>query len=242
MAGKTEEGGRAGRGFGAVVFGLVFPSVLTFGYFVALGGQPRALVQAFYAAGKLVQFGLPLAFTLATAGRLPRPSWPGWRGALAGLAFGLAVLVGALALHRGVLVPRGLYGAAAEAVRAKVTSFGLTTAARFAGAGVFYSVVHSAAEEYYWRWFVFGALRRVGGPALAIAGSSLGFMAHHVIILATFLGWASPWTYAGSAAVAVGGAYWAWLYQRSGSLLGPWLGHLLVDAAIFKVGFDLAGF
>ena len=29
---------------------------------------------------------------------------------------------------------------------------------------------------------------------------------------------------------------WAWLYHRSGSLLGPWLGHALVDAAIF-VGY-----
>jgi hypothetical protein len=30
-----------------------------------------------------------------------------------------------------------------------------------------------------------------------------------------------------------------WLYRRSGSLLGPWLGHLLVDALIFTVGWDL---
>jgi hypothetical protein len=39
--------------------------------------------------------------------------------------------------------------------------------------------------------------------------------------------------------VAAGGAFWAWLYQRSGSLVGPWLGHLLADAAIFTVGWQL---
>jgi uncharacterized protein len=241
MAETSEERSQSGR-WAALAFGLGFPSVLTFGYFVALTGQPRGLVQAFYGAGKLLQFGFPLAWALLSASRLPRPAWPGRRGALAGLCFGLVVLAGALALHRGLLLPRGLYGAAAEAVRAKVTSLGMDSAIRFAAAGVFYSVVHSAAEEYYWRWFVFGELRRACGPGRAILGSSLGFMAHHVIILATFLGWASPWTYAASAAVAVGGAFWAWLYQRTGSLLGPWLGHLLVDAAIFTAGFDLAGF
>jgi hypothetical protein len=29
------------------------------------------------------------------------------------------------------------------------------------------------------------------------------------------------------------------LYRRSGSLYGPWLSHLLVDAAIFWIGYDL---
>ena len=71
------------------------------------------------------------------------------------------------------------------------------------------------------------------------SGSSVGFAAHHVILLAVFFGWISPWTWVLSVAVAGGGAFWAWLYERSGSLLGPWLGHLLVDAAIFSVGWDL---
>jgi membrane protease YdiL (CAAX protease family) len=39
--------------------------------------------------------------------------------------------------------------------------------------------------------------------------------------------------------VAAGGAVWAWVYERSGSLLGPWLSHLLIDAAVFLVGWDL---
>ena len=43
------------------------------------------------------------------------------------------------------------------------------------------------------------------------------------------------------AAVAVGGAFWAWLYQRSGSLAGPWLSHLVADAGIFFVGYQLIG-
>ena len=64
-------------------------------------------------------------------------------------------------------------------------------------------------------------------------------MAHHVLVLATFFGWSSPATYVFSLAIAIGGAYWAWLYARSGSLYGPWLSHLLVDAGIFLIGYDL---
>ena len=42
-----------------------------------------------------------------------------------------------------------------------------------------------------------------------------------------------------SLAIAVGGAVWCWLYERTGSLLGPWLSHLIIDAAIFVVAWDL---
>ena len=31
----------------------------------------------------------------------------------------------------------------------------------------------------------------------------------------------------------------AWLYERGGSVWSPWLSHLLVDAAIFVIGWDL---
>ena len=75
--------------------------------------------------------------------------------------------------------------------------------------------------------------------AAAVVLSSLAFTAHHVILLAVFFGgWSWP-TIFFSLCVAVGGAAWAWIYHRSGSLLGPWLSHLLIDAGIFIVGFDL---
>jgi len=37
----------------------------------------------------------------------------------------------------------------------------------------------------------------------------------------------------------VGGTVWAWAYHRSGSLVGPWLSHAAIDAAIFLVGYDM---
>jgi hypothetical protein len=228
----------------AILFAAVFPTALTLAYFVALADRPRAVVQAVYAIGKVLQFGFPLAWWRWSTGSLPRPSWPSRRGAGAGLVFGLLTFAAAVALALLVLRPAGIFdGGAGDAVRAKVAAFGVSTPARFVALGVFYSVLHAAAEEYYWRWFVFGALlrARAGAPsgALAVLGSSAGFMAHHVVILGVFFGWRTPWTYALALAVGAGGAFWAWLYRRSGSLLGPWLGHLLVDAAIFTVGYGL---
>jgi membrane protease YdiL (CAAX protease family) len=220
---------------------MAFPTALTLAYFVLLAGRQPALVQAVYTAGKAIQFGFPLAWTAWSTGRFPWPSRPGRRGAGIGLAFGVAVLAGALALHGAVLRPAGVVdGGVAAAVQAKVAAFGVTSPARFLALGAFYSLLHSAAEEYYWRWFVFGELRRALGASTALTASSLAFAAHHLIILGTFFGWTSPWTTALTLAVAVGGAFWAWLYHRSGSLLGPWLAHALVDAAIFAVGYRVA--
>jgi membrane protease YdiL (CAAX protease family) len=36
----------------------------------------------------------------------------------------------------------------------------------------------------------------------------------------------------------MGGVIWAWLYHQSGSVWSAWLSHLIVDAALFVVGYD----
>ena len=82
-------------------------------------------------------------------------------------------------------------------------------------------------------------LRTLTTLGWAIFISSVGFMAHHVLVLGLYFGWFSPATVVFSLATAVGGAFWAWLYARSGSLYAPWLSHLLIDAGIFWVGYDL---
>jgi membrane protease YdiL (CAAX protease family) len=100
-------------------------------------------------------------------------------------------------------------------------------------------VFHSLFEEYYWRWFVFRQLRRLAPLWPAVVISALGFMAHHVIVLHEILK-SAPWlAWLLSLAVAAGGGFWAWLYERSGSIFGPWLSHLLIDAGIFWIGYDL---
>jgi uncharacterized protein len=42
-----------------------------------------------------------------------------------------------------------------------------------------------------------------------------------------------------SACVAIGGAAWAIMYQRYGSLYPGWIGHALVDAALMVAAFTM---
>ena len=94
-------------------------------------------------------------------------------------------------------------------------------------------------EEYYFRWFVFGQLRNLTGFLPAMIVSGLAFMAHHVIVLRHYFNGLSPWTVLLSCAIAVGGLIWAFQYERSKSLTGPWLSHAIVDAGIFAIGYHL---
>ena len=122
----------------------------------------------------------------------------------------------------------------------KLEGFGLATPAGFVLLTVFLALIHSLLEEYYWRWFVFGWLRRLLPLLPALLLSSVAFMSHHVIILAVFFPgqfWTATVPF--SLAIAGGGFVWAWLYDRTGSLYAPWLSHLIIDLAIMAVGYDM---
>ena len=135
--------------------------------------------------------------------------------------------------------PDAIFQQAALAVREKLADVSLNTPGQFIALGCFYALVHSFLEEYYWRGFVFGRARQVLPVAGALAFSSIAFTFHHILVLGYYFGWCSAWTWLFSASVGLGGAYWAWLYQRAGNLWGDWLGHLLIDAAIFAVGYQM---
>ncbi len=223
----------------AIVFAITYPTVLTWVYFIALANESSAVQQTAYTVGKLIQFGFPLVWTWLYRRRSLGLPQPRLAGVVEGLAFGAVVAGGMLLAYHFWLKPADIFSAATEPLVAKLTGIGLLTPVAFVALGVFYSLLHSLLEEYYWRWFVFARLGETARLWVAVVVSSLGFAAHHVLVFGFYFGWASPITWLFSAAVAIGGAAWAWLYHRSGALIGPWLGHLLVDAAIFAVGYDL---
>lgn len=231
------------RDFLALAFAMLYPSVMTWVYFVALapqGQQDNPALQAAFAVGKLVQFLLPLVYVKLIA---HEPLWPNWRnsqGLALGLGFGLFTAGGVLGLYFGWLRGSGLLGETPAKVVDKLQAFGRANPRGYVEMAVFYSLFHSLLEEYYWRWFVFGRLRRWLRLAPALLLSSAAFTGHHVIVLAVYFP-QQLWTLAlpFSLCVGVGGAAWAWLYERSGSLYAPWLSHLLVDAAIMVVGWDM---
>lgn len=221
---------------------LLLPTLVTWLYFVALAASPATVQQTAYGIGKSVQFAMPAVWIYWVCGE--RLEWlrPTRSGLLWNVLFGGAVVALMMALYQFWLNPGGFLSPgspAGQEVLAKVRGFGVGDIWRYAALGAFYSIVHSGLEEYYWRWFVFGRLQKMLPLVSAIALSSVGFMLHHVILLGTYFNWAFVPVALFSVAIAVGGAVWAWLYHRSGSLFGPWMGHLVIDAGIFLVGYDL---
>jgi membrane protease YdiL (CAAX protease family) len=218
---------------------LSLPTAITWAYFFGAERAATGVQLGVFSVVKVVQFALPILWValVQKGGATLRP--PGWRGAPLGVAFGLAVAAAMFGLYHGVLKGSAALAAAEPQIRAKVDGFGVDSTAEFVALAAFYSLIHSLLEEYYWRWFVYGQLRRFAAVRTAAVVSALGFMAHHVLVLGKFFGFASPTTYLLSACIAVGGAVWAWLYERTGSLLGPWISHAIVDAAIFAVGFAI---
>jgi membrane protease YdiL (CAAX protease family) len=220
-----------------VVVGLTLPTLVTWIYFIALDGAAAYLQQSAYGIGKAVQFFLPVVWVVGVRRQWPQLKRSASWSLAAGAVLGLVIAAGMAGLYFALRTSTSLFDGPALAVQAKVESFGVRSPAAFVLLGVFYSAVHSLLEEYYWRWFVFGRLRLLVPKGLAIPISSLGFAAHHVLVLALYFGWGSPLTWLFAMCVAVGGAMWAWLYDASDSLAAPWLSHALVDAAIFAVGF-----
>jgi membrane protease YdiL (CAAX protease family) len=222
-----------------IAIAMLLPSAVTWLYFIALAQADPLLQKAAYAAGKSVQFALPVVWIWLVQRQRPRVLAPGGAGLLLAGAFGVLVAAAMAALYFGVLAPAGTFVEPAKAVREKVAAFGASTPPAYLVLAVFYSAIHSLLEEYYWRWFVFGQLRRGCKLPLAIGLSSAAFALHHILVLALYFGWHSPLTWLFSGGVAIGGAVWAWLYARTGSLYAPWLSHAIVDAAIFAIGYNL---
>jgi membrane protease YdiL (CAAX protease family) len=226
------------RWFG-VLFAIVFPTLITWGYFVYAARYATGIQQATYLVVKCIQFAFPLVWVWAVLREPVRCGRPDFRGLVWGAAFGGLVVAAGWQLFHFVIRDTAAFSAAAAKIHPKIAAFGIDSAWKYAILALFYSLIHSLLEEYYWRWFVFRELRTLVPLWPAIAVSSLAFMGHHVVVLREFFD-QLPWVaWLLSAAVAVGGAFWAWLYERTGSLYSTWLSHLLIDAGIFWVGYDL---
>ena len=238
----------------ALVFAMVFPTIVTLVYFQWLRHSESSLQQIAFGVGKVLQFGFPVIFVYYFHREKLELTWRRIRYSssiptsvkaqsricmLIGIAFGIAVGVSMFMLYFSVIQGTDVATNLTAMVADKVSSFGLDKPWKYFALLVFYALGHSFLEEYYWRWFVFDFLRRFFSVWTANILSSLGFMAHHVVLLGFFFGWDSPWTYLTSLGVAIGGSFWAWLYFREGRLLSAWISHMIVDAFIFALGYFL---
>jgi membrane protease YdiL (CAAX protease family) len=227
----------------AVAGALVLPTVVVWVGYVLLADAPGTANPAQQWAAGIGQgllVALPLCCAWTLEGWRPRRAALNWRGLPLGLAFGAVVALGMVGIYHALLARTELFAATTEQVRRKFSELGIGAPAGFALFAVFITVPHSLIEEYYWRWFVLGRLRRwlAAGPALAL--SAAGFAAHHVLLLSIYFPerfWLAVLPL--SLCVVAGGVFWGWLYLRTGSLPAVWLSHLIVDAAVFVVVYDL---
>ncbi len=226
-----------------LAFAMTVPSVMTWVEFTVLpgdGDQTSPMLQWFFALAKILQFAFPVLYVWLTDRSEVRFDKPNTRGLGVAAALGLVVSVGALILHFAWLKHTSLMSASGDKLFRWLADYRLATPTGYLLMAVLMAVLHAGLEEYYWRWFVFGWLKRYVPLPWAIGISAAGFMAHHVVILSIYLeGYFWEGVVPFSLLTAIGGAIWAWLYHRSQSLYCVWLSHGLVDFSLMMVGFDL---
>jgi membrane protease YdiL (CAAX protease family) len=222
-----------------LIFAASFPTLAAWVYFVLFSGESWMLTLG--ALSKLVQFALPAVWIWLVLRQPRRIGGVSTRDLLSGALSGLVILAACLGLYYGYIKHHPAFSASPQALGEKLKGLGADTPGGFLVVALFYSLIHSLLEEYYWRWFVYGRARHYLGIARANLLASLAFMAHHVVVINTFLPGEYFWslTIPLSLSVAVGGVIWSVLYQRSGSLYGAWLSHALVDVAIMICGYDM---
>lgn len=233
---QASAGARAAQ-FAAIGFALALPTAATLTYMFGLAGHPAARFA--YPVSKVVQFSFPVLWVVVFQRRRIVFRKPSSAGMAASAALGVAVVCGMFALYYGYLRASPAFVGVPETIGRQMTDFGVGSLAGFLLLAGFISLIHSLAEEYYWRWFVFGQLQESMPLAAAITISSLGFMSHHVLVVGKFLGAYGVYTWFFSICVAIGGALWAWLYHFTRSLYAPWLSHFMVDAGLMWIGYDL---
>ena len=144
----------------AIVFALTFPSFVTWVYFILLAESAAAPQLAAKAIGMVIQIGFPLFWFVCVQKQPLSWSRPKQDGLLIGGLLGLAIVAAMFGAYHLWLKPSGAFDSAAPSIIEKVKGMGIESTAKFAALSVFYALLHSLQEEYYWRWFVFAQLRQ----------------------------------------------------------------------------------
>lgn len=198
----------------------------------ATAGTP--LGQGIYMAAKVWLVVLPAVWWLFVD--KGKPSWsPPRKG-----GFGVGIALG-LAISAAIFVAYFLFGRQfidADNVREAAVQSGIAEPWRYIALAVYLCTINAMLEEYVWRWFVFRkceVLVKVGWAAVAL--SALLFTVHHVLALAAQFDWLI--TTLASVGVFIGGAVWSWCYLRYRSIWPGFVSHVIVDIAIFFIGWQL---
>jgi len=230
----------------ALLFAMTFPTCVSFLNFIVFGSGMPEMQQIVYSSGKVLQFLFPLIWVLGFCGE--RFDWRFWRhcrsftpevkrGICEALIFGVLLITAAVGGYELLFKSFEVFQNAAGKINEQLDKIGIVGFWPYVMMTLLFSFPHAFLEEYYFRWFVFGRLRRKMTFAPAMLISSLSFSAHHLIVMGVYFGWDNPWAYFLAFSTGFGGAIWCWIYERSGSLLCIWIAHVLADIAVFWTGW-----
>lgn len=222
--------------WGVLLPALLFPLAASFFYFVFFPGT--LIGNGSYKGIKFFLLIWPIvatAWILREPFRRESPSRSDWIRSVAwGVGFGVAVVAAMVLLME--FTPLGAVVEAGEGkIREKTEQIGMIDHFILFALGL--SIAHSALEEFFWRWFVFGNLRRLMSKHGAIVLAAVGFAAHHVVVLNAFFPTGYAWFF--GICVGIGGAMWSWIYQRHKTLLGAWISHMIIDFGALGIGYRL---
>ncbi len=223
----------------ALAAAMIFPTFSTWLYFLAL--SESAVVQPVYALSKFVAVRVS-----DSVGFLVQRRRIGWRRPQVG-ELALGALVGCLMVAAGLAAYELLFRDSPWLARARSKSVTSSTIWAFLSRGAIGALPRSShcrtqrSKNTTGAGFALASYGRVASQWPAIGVASLAFMSHHVLVLHRFLaaGWLPTGVFA-RCAWRFGGAVWCWMYVRRGSIYGPWIAHVLVDAGIMWIGSDLA--
>jgi membrane protease YdiL (CAAX protease family) len=215
-----------------LIMSMTLPTGAALLYFVVWAGQPVAAWT--YGLTKAVMLVLPLL-----AWRMWKPPAAAVAGARSrtvaeGLLLGLAMAAGIVLSTWGPLAP--LFAASTPRIAAKVGELGLAAPGAYLMATVAISLAHSAFEECYWRWCVFGHLSARLPLPMSHLLAGLAFAGHHVVVAGVYAGPAAG--VALGLVVGAAGTCWSMLYRRHGSVLGAWIAHACCDLALMWLGWQ----
>lgn len=154
--------------------------------------------------------------------------------------FGMGVLTG-LAISAAIVFAYVLLGERVidtDNVREAAERTGLNDPVRFLLFAAYICTINAALEEYVWRWFCFRQcerLLRIGWAAVLLSAAL--FTLHHIFALGAQFG--AFVTILGSIGVFIGGCIWSWMYLRYRSIWPGFVSHVIVDIAVFAIGWRL---
>lgn len=218
-----------------ICLAMVLPLVGSVFYFVILNQGPTA--QVIYTTTKVFTLLWPILVVLSLEKpklKLGHINWTSHLRAIPlGIITGLLIVALMMVLYKFTLLG-DIVRNNSDAIRAKAVDMGFLE--HYWTFAIFLSLAHSLLEEYYWRWYIFGRIKRFVKPIFAYGLASLAFAGHHYVVLGVFFG--LPMAILLGTLVGIGGLLWCWMFARSKSLLGIWISHGLVDAGIMYIGYE----